>query len=144
MLRAVDDFYAAMNAGTGTAPPSLAQDCEWRVNGQPVGGCIEPFTAMRFQPIEQVRDREVIAVDEERGLVAMSTYEDLPATRQQFTDAAGATFEDALSYPRTLQVVELFRFSDGEIERVEAFTSELPYGMKPRGGAHWRGVLGCR
>ena len=44
------------NAGTGTAPPSLAQVCEWRVNGQPVGGCIEPFTTMRFQPIEQVRD----------------------------------------------------------------------------------------
>jgi len=132
MLRAVDDFYVALNAGTGSAPASLAQECEWMVNGQPVGNCIAPFTSMRFQPLEQVRDREVIAVDEERGLVAMSTYEDFPATRQQFTDASGAAFEDTVAYPRTQQVVELFRFSQGEIERVEAFTSELPYGMKPR------------
>ena len=131
MLRGVDDFYAALNGGGGQVPASLAGDCAWLVNGQPVGDCTSPFTAMRFQPIEQVRDREVIAVDEERGLVAMSTYEDFAATRQQFTDSTGAAFTDMASYPRTMQVVELFRFSGGEIERVEAFTSELPYGMKP-------------
>ena len=35
------------------------------------------------------------------------------------------------SYPLTYQVVEVYRFVDGRIESVNAFTSELPYGMKP-------------
>jgi len=69
--------------------------------------------------IARVRDREVLAVDEARGLVVYRTFEDLPAS-------AGAEG----SYPLTYQVVELFRFVDGRIERVEAFTSELPYGMR--------------
>lgn len=132
MLQAVDRFYTALNAQDGTAPGDLADTCAWVLNGQSVGQCDAPFTSLRLQPLEQVRDREVIAVDEERGLVAMSTYEDFPATRQQFTDASGTVFTDALTYPRTLQVVELFRFRNGEIERVEAITSELPYGMQPR------------
>jgi len=29
-------------------------------------------------------------------------------------------------------VIELYRFEAGKITRVEAFTSELPYGMRPR------------
>jgi hypothetical protein len=28
-------------------------------------------------------------------------------------------------------VVELFRFESGKIAEIQAFTSELPYGMKP-------------
>ena len=34
-------------------------------------------------------------------------------------------------YPKTHQVVVLLRFVGGRIEQVQAFTSELPYGMKP-------------
>jgi hypothetical protein len=28
-------------------------------------------------------------------------------------------------------VVELFRFEDGKVVEVQAYTTELPYGMKP-------------
>jgi hypothetical protein len=132
MLRAVDRFYAALNSRNGIVPPDLATACTWTVNGQSVGACAPPFTDRRFQSLEQVRDIEVIAVDETRGLVAVSTFEDFPATQQEFTDAAGGTFKDQETYPRTLQVVELFRFASGKIEAVNATTSELPYGMKPR------------
>lgn len=132
MLAAVDRFYAAMNAKSGVAPPDLAQDCSWTLNGLEVSTCEPVFTSRRLQPLEQVRDIKVIAVDEARGLVAVSTYEDFPATQQQFTDASGTAFSDQETYPRTQQVVELFRFANGRIEQVHAITSELPYGMKPR------------
>jgi len=132
MLSSVDRFFASVGAQNGTAPTDLANNCKWAVNGVELADCPTPFTNRLLQPIEQVRDRKVIAVDEERGLVAVSAYEDFTAVTQQFTDATGATFKDALTYPRTLQVVELFRFVNGKIERVEAITSELPYGMKPR------------
>jgi ketosteroid isomerase-like protein len=59
----------------------------------------------------------VLAVDEARGLIAVRLFEDLPAVGS--------------GYPLSYQVVQLLRFEDGKIARVEAFTSELPYGMKP-------------
>jgi hypothetical protein len=132
MLSAVDRFFAAVNARNGLAAPDLAANCSWTIDGQEIGACAQPFANRRLQPLEQVRDRKVIAVDEARGLVAVSAYEDFSAAVQEFTDAAGNAYKDHATYPRTLQVVELFRFADGKIESVHAITSELPYGMKPR------------
>jgi len=112
---------AFQNAMTGdAAPEELAEDCHWFVNGQDVGGCAAAFGSAPLAAISQIRDREVLAVDQVRGLVVARFFEDLPATG----GAEGA-------YPKTYQVVELFRFVDGKIEQVQAFTSELPYGMKP-------------
>jgi len=120
MIAGAEAFYAAMNAHDGKAPAGLAENCRWLVNGQDVGACAPPFAGPVLAGIARVRDREVLAADDARGLVVYRTFEDLPAS-------AGVTG----SYPLTYQVVELFRFVDGRIERVEAFTSELPYGMKP-------------
>jgi hypothetical protein len=131
MLKAVDQFYAGLNGQDGRDPGIFADTCKWTLNGMAGPDCPQPFTSRAFQPIEQVRDIRVIAVDEARGLVAMSTFEDFDAAQQQFTNAAGQTFADQLTYPRTQQVVELFRFLGGKIEAVHAFTSEQPYGMRP-------------
>jgi hypothetical protein len=132
MLAAVDRFYQTI-AAEGDVPPSdLSDECEWAVNGLELSGCAVPFANRLLQGLEQVRDRKVIAVDETRGLVAISAYEDFTAVVQEFTDASGKAYKDTMPYPRTLQVVELFRFEGGKIARIEGFTSELPYGMKPR------------
>jgi len=120
MLSGVEGFYQAIARQDGRAPAGLAKNCQWAVNGVTLSPCPAPFTGRLLQSLEQIRDRKVLAVDEERGLVAVSTFEDFPATGQ-----------DAQTYPRTQQVVELFRFNKGQIERVEAYTAELPYGMKP-------------
>lgn len=132
MLTMVDRYYWAIDARTDAAPAELAENCELRINGQPMYACGEPFTNRLRQNLERIRDRRVVAVDEARGLVAISAYEDYPATVQQFTAANGQTYEDVVHYPRTLQIVELFRIERGKISRIEKFTSELPYGMTPR------------
>ena len=69
--------------------------------------------------IEAVRDRQLLAVDEERGLAVYRFFEDMPAVGS--------------GYPYTSQVVEMYRFDGGRVVKVEAFTSELPYGMRPHG-----------
>jgi hypothetical protein len=121
MIKAADAFYAAMNAHDGKAPAGLSANCRWLVNGQDVGDCTSSFiNSPVLKTLEQVRDRAVLAADVDRGLVVYRTFEDFPA----------ATDGDK-TYPRTVQVVELFHLVDGKIERVEAWTSELPYGMKP-------------
>ena len=71
-------------------------------------------------------------MDEARSLVAVRVYEDYPAAPQEFTDAGGKPYQDAVPFPRTLQVVNLFRIDKGSITRIDSFTSELIYGMGPR------------
>ena len=132
MLGAIDRVYGASEAGNGAVPADFADSCEWSVNGQVMSSCAEPLNKKLFQAIKEIRDRKVIAVDEARGLAAVSVYEDFPASEQEFTDASGNTFKDSHHYPRTLQAVAIFRFVNGKIERIEAYTSELPYGMTPR------------
>ena len=97
----------------------LAESCHWLVNGMDVGLCAPSFGSPPLARIEAVRDRQVLAVDEERGLAVVRFFEDVPAA-------------DGTGYPMTTQVVELYRFEGGQITRIEAFTSELPYGMRPR------------
>ena len=132
MLAAVDRVYEAIAASNGTAPADFAANCQWAINGQQVSACAAPLTGRLLQNLEQIRDRKVIAVDEARGLVAISAYEDFPATVQNFTDASGKAFKDSLPYPRTLQIVAVFRFDAGKIAQVQAYTTELGYGMRPR------------
>ena len=119
MIAAAEQFMHALGSRATTAPDFLADGCEWLVNGMAVGGCAASFGTPPLQRIEAVRDREVLAVDEARGLAVVRFFEDIPAA-------------DGTGYPLTYQVVELYRFEEGRITRIEAFTSELPYGMRPR------------
>lgn len=118
MIARADAFQTAMTAQDGKAPAGLADDCRWLVNGLDVAACAPAFGSPALAAIGAVRDRELLAADEERGLVVYRFFEDLPA-------------RDGSGYPLTYQVVELYRFVDDQIEQVQAFTSELPYGMKP-------------
>lgn len=117
MEQGAEQVYAAMNA-QGSAPQVFTGDCRWFVNGQDVADCASPFGGPALAAIAEVRDREVLAVDEARGLIVYRTFEDLPAT-------------SGSGYPLTYQVVELFRFDRGRIDEIQAWTSELPYGMRP-------------
>ena len=101
----------------GAAPAGIGAQCHWHVNGQDVGECGPAFGSPPLQRIEQVRDRSLLAADEARGLLVYRFFEDLPA--------AGS------GYPLTYQVIEVFRFEGGELAEIQAFTSELPYGMRP-------------
>lgn len=118
MIAAAGQFMAAMDDNSA-APTMLGAECQWFVNGQDVGLCAAAFGGPALARLEAVRDRQVLAVDEERGLVAVRFFEDNPATSGQ-------------GYPLTFQVIEIYRFEAGQITRVEAVTSELPYGMRPR------------
>lgn len=130
MLAAVDRFHAAINALDGSVPPGIGTDCLWATNGQEIGECATPLARNGLQHLARLRDVRLLAVDEERGLVAVSAFEDYPASPLEFTDTSGKRYSDPGSSPRTLRTVQLFHFEGGELERVEAFTLHLPYGMR--------------
>jgi hypothetical protein len=117
MIAGAERVYAAIGSH-GPAPAGHAADCHWFLNGQDMGNCAAPYSNPGLKEIARIRDREVIAVDEARGLIVYRTFEDVPALFGR-------------GYPLTYQVIELFRFEQGEIAQIQAFTSELPYGMKP-------------
>jgi hypothetical protein len=131
MLAAVDDFYDALNAHEGRVPAALGEACQWTVNGQVLGSCAAPLAANSLQWIARWRDRDVLAVDEARGLVAVRVFEDIPAAPREFPGADGTARPNPAAYPRSLQIVEVFRFAGGKIERLTRFSSELPFGMPP-------------
>jgi hypothetical protein len=115
MTSGVERFLVGMVAKE--APTVLADNCRWVVNGQDVAACGSAFTSAPLAAIAGIRNHEVLAADEARGLIAWRIFEDLPAIGE--------------GYPKTYQVVVLFRFVEGKVEQVHAFTSELPFGMKP-------------
>jgi hypothetical protein len=121
MQQAGEAFYGMLN-GNDLDTALFAPGCRWHVNGEDLADCPAPFAGAALKAIEEVRDREVLAVDEERGLIVYRTFEDLPALGS--------------GYPLTHQVIELLRIDGGRIAAVHAWTSELPYGMKPH-GASW-------
>jgi hypothetical protein len=117
MIAGAEQVYIALNSH-GAAPAGHTSGCHWFVNGQDMGDCTAAYSSPGLKEIARIRDREVIAADEARGLIVYRTFEDIPA-------AFGN------GYPLTYQVIELFRFEQGEIAEIQAFSSELPYGMKP-------------
>lgn len=120
MQAGATSFFAAISANAA-APNIFGGDCSWHVNGQEVGGCAEQFGGTALARVENLRDRTLLALDEERGLAIYRTFEDIPGT----DGSAGA-------YPLTFQVIEVLHFDGGQLRRVETLTSELPYGMQPR------------
>lgn len=118
MLASADRFYAAFNGNRQDAG-NFAAGCNWRVNGADIGSCIQALTGDLLSQVAQIRDRSLLAVDEERGLAVFRAFQDLPARGS--------------GYPLTYQVTELLRFEGGKITAIETWNSELPYGMKPHG-----------
>ena len=116
MQAVADRLHAAKNAKA--APDDFAGSCRWVVNGEELSGCAAYFSGPELPQIRTFRDRTLLAIDEERGLAVYRHFEDWPADAGQ-------------GYPLTQQVVEVLRFDRGQLARVEAFKSELPFGMGP-------------
>jgi hypothetical protein len=131
MSRLVDGFYAALNAHDGKLAKGLDPACQWNVNGQPLGACAAPIAGNSLQWIARWRDRKVLAVDEARGLVAVRVFEDIPAAPREFKRAEGSAMPNPAAYPRSLEIVEVFRIEGGKIVGLRRISSELPFGMKP-------------
>ena len=102
----------------GPAPAGIAGSCRWFVNGQAMDDCMSPFTKPDLTSNDRIRDPELLAADEARGLAVYQSFDDVPAT-------------NGTGYPLTQQVVEVFHFVGGKVERIDSYMAELPYGMPP-------------
>ena len=96
-------------------------------------GCDELADSGFFSYIADIRDRREWVVDEERGVVMLVGYKDIPGTVKSF-DAknAGTTvaFPVSQGIPYSLVSPTVLKIENGKIRRIEAIDKTAPYGMK--------------
>jgi hypothetical protein len=93
-------------------------------------GCEAQIKLREFQPDTLIRDRRFLVVDEERGLVLVSTFFDHDAKLRTFTLADGRVDHQTRTAPWSWEIAELFKIQDGKIMRIEAIVNACPYAMK--------------
>jgi hypothetical protein len=77
-----------------------------------------------------VRDRRIVAVDRERGLVtAIFAADQASGKYRTFKMADGTEVSAGPMKPETLAIAETFKIEGGKIRRIEAVQLTVPYGM---------------
>lgn len=96
-------------------------------------GCEELLDSGFFRNITAVRDRRTWLADEERGVVAVLGYIDVPGTVKtlEAKNAGTVKYPTSQGIPYTLISPTFLKIENGKIRRIETINKSVPYGMKP-------------
>lgn len=147
-LQGVAEKYLAAMLTHDPANAPLARDARLRLeNGsqtsgrQPAPGaernsadfgCKEAFALGYYHEDTRLRNRRVLAVDVERGLVYTGVYLDHDATIRSYQLKDGRTNTVRNTGPWTWEAHEIFQVNgEGKISQIEAVLQSVPYGMRP-------------
>jgi hypothetical protein len=142
-----NSYFTGIEGNTGDKPPPFAADCLRLENGSQTSGrsaasgrepnsanfsCREAFGLGYYREDTRLRNRRVLAIDEERGLVYTGIFLDHDATVRSYKLKDGRTQTVRNTGPWTWMAQEIFQVSAaGEISQVEAVLLSVPYGMRP-------------
>jgi hypothetical protein len=148
LIVSVEGYARTMERNDGRLQTRFAPSCVRRENGQAVTqkggasaviarnagelaeGCEAQLKLGLYRPLESLRGRRVVAVDEERGLVVMQSLADFPLRETSYAAADGRKLETSVTYPSTRELFEIYRVRRGAIERVDAVSVFQPYRMQ--------------
>ncbi len=147
LMAIVDSYYTGIENNTGDKPPPFADDCLRLENGTQTTGrpvrpgaapgpinysCQKAFALGYYHEDTRIRDRRVLAVDVERGLVYAAVGMDHDATVRSYQLKDGRTVTVRNTAPWTWAAHEIFQINgEGKISQVEAILLSVPYGMRP-------------
>jgi hypothetical protein len=120
--------------------------CSERLNGAPlvassghrlavadrahaVPGCEGELTSGVMPPVGRVRDRRIVAIDEERGLVVATSFDDHPLHATAYTTADAKEHQTPVRYPSSRERLEILAIRKGRIARIESLSVFQPYRM---------------
>ena len=140
-------YYATLQLNDGALLTQFSDDCSRVENGavtsggtQPNGqrrpSCGEQFASGNYRTDTSVPDREVLLVDEEKGLVLARDVINHNAVADTLRNAAGEVRASNQKTPSSFFGFVTFKIVDGKISRVEALTTSPPYHM----ASVWRHV----
>jgi hypothetical protein len=147
LAQIVNSYFSGIENNTGDRPPPFAADCLRLENGSQTSGkpaapgavpgplnfsCKEAFGLGYYHEDTRMRNRRVLAVDDERGLVYAGIFLDHDATVRSYTLKDGRTVTVRNTGPWTWMAHEVFQINAaGEISQIEAVLLSVPYGMRP-------------
>lgn len=147
LARIANSYYTGLENNTGDKVPPFAADCKRLENGTQTSGravapgtpptsanlpCNGAFGLGYYREDTRLRDRRVLVIDEERGLVYMGCFFDHDATVRSYKLKDGRTNTVKNTGPWTWGTHEIFQVdAQGKISQVEAVLLALPYGIRP-------------
>jgi hypothetical protein len=147
LARIVNTYFTGIENNTGDKPPPFASDClrlenGTQTTGRPLAagaepgplnfGCSEAFRLGYYHEDTRLRNRRVLALDEERGLVYTGVFLDHDATIRSYKLKDGRTVTVRNTAPWTWMAHEVFQVNgSGQLSQVEAVLLSVPYGMRP-------------
>ena len=95
-----------------------------------VKGCEAQFKLGLYKPVDRVRSRRILAVDEERGLVVANAFADFELDKPRYTTTDGTIRETQEKSPSARESIDIFKIRNGKIVRVDSVSVVQPYGMR--------------
>src|SRR5688572_1788869 len=92
-------------------------------------GCEAQFKLGIYRINKRIRDRRYPLVDETRGIVVASGFFDHANTFDRYTLTDGRQMNTVLKWPNSISLLEAFKIKNGQIYRVEAVFTYVPYFM---------------
>ena len=147
LIATAQAYAASVERNDGSVRARFSPDCDRAENGQVVSrgdagsiglvksagqlaqGCEAQLRLGLYRPVDRLRGRRVVAVDEERGLVMMASVADFGLAQRQYTLSDGRKVESNRYHAFSRELFEVFRVSGGRIQGVEAVSVDQPYGM---------------
>lgn len=147
MLALVGDYQDSVQRNDGRILTRLQPDCVRRENGVNVTageigsagivkapgtfatGCEAQLKLGLYHPVDAVRGRRVLAVDEARGLVVTSSFADFGFARTGYTLTDGRSVETSERHPMARELFEVYRIQGGRIASIDAVSVAQPYRM---------------
>ena len=143
----VNSYFTGLENNHGDKVPNFADDC-FRIEngsqttGRPVTGdakpgpanygCKEAFALGYYREDTRLRNRRILAIDEERQVVYAGVFFDHDATVRSYQIKDGRTVNVRNPAPWTWGIHEIFQVNEaGQISQVEAVLLSVPYGMRP-------------
>jgi len=95
-----------------------------------VKGCEAQFKLGLYKPVDRVRSRRILAVDEERGLVVATAFADFELDKLRYSTTDGTIRETQEKSPSAREAIDIFKIRNGKIVRVDSVSVFQPYGMR--------------
>ena len=143
----VNGYFTGLEGNRGEKPPAFATDCHRLENETPTTNnpvapgaepssanfpCAKAFGLGYYREDTRLRNRRILAVDTERGLVYAAVFFDHDATVRGYQLKDGRQMKVRNTGPWTWMIHEIFEINAaGKISQVEAVLLAVPYGMRP-------------
>ena len=141
LIAVADGYFNTVELNDGVVFTPFTEDCARVENGvrttggggagsaQYADGCEDQFKLGIFRINKRIRERRYPLVDVERGVVVASGFFDHANEFDRYTLTDGREMRTVLKWPNSITLLEAFKIKDGEIHRIEAVFTYVPYFM---------------